>query len=378
MAYFNNAATTYPKPAAVYEAMDTFYRQNAGSMGRGGKGEKTGAEIVAETRMMLKEVLHAPSHEVIFTPTATLALNMIIQGMLKTNIKNVYITPFEHNAVTRVLHAYKDQINVQVLAVNSDCSFDLERIGYQFADCQPDMVIMSHASNVIGLITPVAEVFSLAKNYNAVTVVDMAQTAGLVDLDITQAKCDFAVFAGHKTLYGPTGVSGFLLNPAVDLPTVLYGGTGVDSANQDMPENLPARYEMGTPNMMAIAGLHAGLVEIKNMTVADLHMKEKVNREHVLKILKKHDFITLVGINDSQDYVGVISFVINGISSDSAAQLFNRLNIDLRTGLQCAPLAHKFLGTYPAGTIRISVGAYNNSEDFSQLEAALEYIEDNI
>lgn len=378
MAYFNNAATTYPKPAAVYEAMDTFYRQNAGSMGRGGKGEKTGAEIVAETRMMLKELLHAPSHEVIFTPTATLALNMIIQGMLKTNIKNVYITPFEHNAVTRVLHAYKDQINVQVLAVNNDCSFDLERIGYQFADCQPDMVIMSHASNVIGLITPVAEVFSLAKNYNAVTVADMAQTAGLVDLDITQAKCDFAVFAGHKTLYGPTGVSGFLLNPAVDLPTVLYGGTGVDSANQDMPENLPARYEMGTPNMMAIAGLHAGLVEIKNMTVADLHMKEKVNREHVLKILKKHDFITLVGINDSQDYVGVISFVINGISSDSAAQLFNRLNIDLRTGLQCAPLAHKFLGTYPAGTIRISVGAYNSSEDFSQLEVALEYIEDNI
>ena len=378
MAYFNNAATTYPKPAAVYEAMDTFYRQNSGSMGRGGKGEKTGAEIVAETRIMLKELLHAPSHEVIFTPTATLALNMIIQGLLKKNIKNVYITPFEHNAVTRVLHAYKDRINVEVLAVNKDCSFDMERIGYQFADCQPDMVIMSHASNVIGLITPVAEVFSLAKNYNAVTVVDMAQTAGLVDLDITQAKCDFAVFAGHKTLYGPTGVSGFLMNPAVELPTVLYGGTGIDSANQDMPDDIPARYEMGTPNMVAVAGLHAALVEIKNMTVAGLNMKEKVNREHVLKILKKYDFITLVGINDSQDYVGVISFVINGISSDSAAQIFNRLDIDLRTGLQCAPLAHKFLGTYPTGTIRISVGVYNSSEDFSQLEAVLDYIEDNI
>jgi len=378
MAYFNNAATTYPKPAAVYEAMDEFYRYNAGSMGRGGKGEKTGAEIVAETRLMLKELLHALNYEVIFTPTATLALNMIIQGLLKKNIKNVYITPFEHNAVTRVLHAYKDRINVEVLAVNKDCSFDMERIGYQFADCQPDMVIMSHASNVIGLITPVAEVFSLAKNYNAVTVVDMAQTAGLVDLDITQAKCDFAVFAGHKTLYGPTGVSGFLMNIAVELPTVLYGGTGIDSANQDMPNDIPARYEMGTPNMVAVAGLHAALLGIKNMTVAGLHMKEKVNREHVLKILKNYDFITLVGINDSQDYVGVISFVINGISSDSAAQIFNRLDIDLRTGLQCAPLAHKFLGTYPTGTIRISVGVYNSSEDFSQLEAVLDYIEDNI
>lgn len=378
MAYFNNAATTYPKPAAVYEAMDTFYRQNAGSMGRGGKGEKTGAEIVAETRMMLKELLHAPSHEVIFTPTATLALNMIIQGMLKTNIKNVYITPFEHNAVTRVLHAYKDQINVQVLAVNSDCSFDLERIGYQFADCQPDMVIMSHASNVIGLITPVAEVFSLAKNYNAVTVVDMAQTAGLVDLDITQAKCDFAVFAGHKTLYGPTGVSGFLLNPAVDLPTVLYGGTGVDSANQDMPENLPARYEMGTPNMMAIAGLHAALKWLISNGVEYYSNNDLNNRQRILALLDNYDFINIIGVNEKNKYIGIVSFVIDGISSDSINPFFSRMDIEVRTGLQCAPLAHKYLNTYSAGTIRISLGCFNNDDDFNKLKMAFDYIRDNI
>ena len=240
------------------------------------------------------------------------------------------------------------------------------------------MVIMSHASNVIGLITPVAEVFSLAKNYNAVTVVDMAQTAGLVDLDITQAKCDFAVFAGHKTLYGPTGVSGFLLNPAVDLPTVLYGGTGVDSANQDMPENLPARYEMGTPNMMAIAGLHAALKELKKETIAHRYAVEQKNRHYLMEILKGYDFIKFVGLNDSENYVGVVSFQIDGISSDSSAQIFSRLNIDLRTGLQCAPLAHKFLGTYPAGTVRVSVGVYSSSEDFIQLKNALEYIEENI
>ena len=378
MAYFNNAATTHPKPVAVYEAMDAFYRYNAGSMGRGGKGEKTGGEIVAETRLMLKELLHAPNYEVIFTPTATLALNMIIQGLLKKNIKNVYITPFEHNAVTRVLHAYKDRINVEVLAVNKDCSFDMERIGYQFADCQPDMVIMSHASNVIGLITPVAEVFSLAKNYNAVTVADMAQTAGLVDLDITQAKCDFAVFAGHKTLYGPTGVSGFLINPAVDLPTFLFGGTGVDSANQDMPVDLPARYEMGTPNLLAVAGLHAALSELKKETLAHRQQIEQKNRDQLLKILNEHDFVKLVGINDDEKYVGVVSFLITGISSDSAEQVFNRLDIELRTGLQCAPLAHKFLGTYPAGTIRVSVGAYNSEEDFERLKEAMDYIEDNI
>ena len=378
MAYFNNAATTYPKPAAVYKAMDEFYRHNAGSMGRGGNGEKTGTEIVAETRLMLKELLHAPNYEVIFTPTATLALNMIIQGLLKTKIKNVYITPFEHNAVTRVLHAHKDMTNVEVLAVNKDCTFDMERIGYQFAERQPDMVIMSHASNVIGMITPVAEVFTLAKKYNAVTAVDMAQTAGLVDFDISQAKCDFAVFAGHKTLYGPTGVSGFLMNQAIDLPTVLYGGTGVDSANQDMPQDIPARYEMGTPNMMAVAGLHAALSELKKDTIAHRQQIEQKNRERLLEILNEYDFVKLVGINDEGKYVGVVSFLIDGISSDSAAQIFKRLHIELRTGLQCAPLAHKFLGTYPAGTIRVSVGAYTQGEDFERLKEAMDYIEENI
>ena len=378
MAYFNNAATTYPKPAVVYEAMEEFYHHNAGSIGRGGNGQKSGSAIMAETRALLKELLHAPSHEVIFTPTATLALNMIIQGLMKTKIKNVYITPFEHNAVTRVLHAYAEQVNVQILAVNQDCSFDLERIGYQFADCQPDLVIMSHASNVIGLITPVAEVFALAKKYDAVTVVDMAQTAGIVDLNITQSQCDFAVFAGHKTLYGPTGISGFLMNSAVELPTFLYGGTGIDSANQDMPQDMPARYEMGTPNMVALAGLHAALVELKKMTISARHRMEQENRDHLLKILTEYDFIKLVGINDNQDYVGVVSFRIDGISSDSAGQIFDRLDVDIRTGLQCAPLAHKFLGTYPAGTIRASVGAYNNSEDFRKMKAVLDYIEDNI
>lgn len=378
MVYFNNAATTYPKPAAVYKAMDEFYRNNAGSLGRGGKEMKSAGALVADTRQLLKELLHTSQHEVIFTPTATLALNMIIQGLMKLPVKNVYITPFEHNAVTRVLHAYADKINVQILAVNKDCSFDLERIGYQFADSHPDLVIMSHASNVIGVITPVAEVFALAQKYAAITVVDMAQTAGLVDLDIAKAKCDFAVFAGHKTLYGPTGISGFLMNPAVELPTILYGGTGIDSANQEMPKEIPARYEMGTPNMMAIAGLHAALMELKDTTLSKRRQIEHENREHLLEILQDYDFIKVVGINQNLEYVGVVSCTINGVSSDSAAQLFTKFGVELRTGLHCAPLAHQFLGTYPAGTIRFSVGVYNKEEDYGHLRAMLDYIEENI
>ncbi|TYZ24658.1 aminotransferase class V-fold PLP-dependent enzyme [Selenomonas ruminis] len=378
MVYFNNAATTYPKPAAVYEAMDEYYRNNAGSLGRGGKEMKSAGTLVADTRQLLKELLHTSLHEVIFTPTATLALNMIIQGLMKRPVKNVYITPFEHNAVTRVLHAYADKINLRILAVNKDCSFDLERIGYQFADCQPDLVIMSHASNVIGVITPVAEVFALAKKYEAITVVDMAQTAGLVDFDIAKAKCDFAVFAGHKTLYGPTGISGFLMNPDVELPTILYGGTGIDSANQDMPKDIPARYEMGTPNMVAIAGLHAALMKLKENNISSYYWQEQDNRKHLLDVLNNYDFVRLVGINNNLDYVGVVSFIIDGISSDSAGQLFSRLGVELRTGLHCAPLAHEFLGTYPAGTIRTSVGIYTNEEDLLRLNDSLYYIKSNL
>jgi selenocysteine lyase/cysteine desulfurase len=145
-----------------------------------------------------------------------------------------------------------------------------------------------------------------------------------------------------------------------------------------MPQDIPARYEMGTPNMMAVAGLHAALSELKKDTIAHRQQIEQKNRERLLEILNEYDFVKLVGINDEGKYVGVVSFLIDGISSDSAAQIFKRLHIELRTGLQCAPLAHKFLGTYPAGTIRVSVGAYTQGEDFERLKEALDYIEENI
>ena len=378
MAYFDNAATTYPKPESVYSFMDKFYREQGGSAGRGLYAlANTAKGIVDDTRDGIKEVLACPAKQVVFTATATIALNIIIQGVIATGIKNVYISPFEHNAVTRILHHYetKGSIKVIELTVSKDLVYDLERIKYQFDAVPPDFLIISHASNVIGLIAPVEDICALAKKYNAVTLIDMAQTAGLISLNTGSENIDFAVFAGHKTLLGPTGISGFIMKPSFDLPPVFFGGTGYDSANQDMPRNLPERYEMGTMNTVGIAGLNAAVKWIRKKGISNIRLEEEQNRARLIELLSEYDFLRIVGNRLGLDYVGIVSCVMAGISSDSAGGIFAERNIAVRTGLQCAPSAHRFIGTFPAGTIRFSVTCLTADADFMELRNALDNIE---
>lgn len=381
MAYFDNAATTYPKPNAVYAFMDEFYRANGASAGRGVyRAALSAGALIAETRSLIQDVLHCPAKQVIFTPTATIALNIILQGLLQMGVRNVYISPFEHNAVTRTLHVFEKAgaITIRQLTVSKDFQYDLDRIRYQFEDVKPDLVVVSHASNAFGLIAPVADIFALSKQYDAYTVLDMAQTAGLVDCDVGLSIFDFAVFAGHKTLYGPTGISGFVMKPEISLPATIFGGTGYDSANQDMPSSLPERFEMGTLNTSGIAGLNAALKWIKNTSIEALRETESKNREKLLSILGDYWFVKIVGNVDSREYVGIVSCIIDGISSDSAGKLFSDAGISVRTGLQCAPLAHRFLGTFPAGTIRLSVNYFTSDDDFRELRDLLDHIEENL
>lgn len=381
MAYFDNAATTYPKPEVVYSFMDMFYRNNGASAGRGDYGVSLSAgALIAETRQLLQYILNCQNKQVVFTPTATIALNIILQGLIKSGVKEVYISPFEHNAVTRTLHSYMvcGQINIHKLAVTHDMVYDIERIRYQFENIKPDLVVVSHASNVFGLVAPVEKIFKLSKQFDAYTVVDMAQTAGLVDCDVGSSIFDFAVFAGHKTLYGPTGISGFIMKPDINLPPVIYGGTGYESANQDMPLSIPERFEMGTMNIIGIAGLNAALKWIKEVSLHSLREKETINRLRLLEILDSYWFINIIGNYNHNDYVGIVSCLIDGISSDSAGQIFDKAGIAVRTGLQCAPLAHEFMQTYPAGTVRFSVSYFTTEQDFQELIQALDYIEENI
>lgn len=388
MAYFDNAATTFPKPECVYDFMDSFYRKHGGSAGRGTHELSLSAgKLISKTRERLQEILHCQNKQIVFTPTATIALNMILQGVIEklTSISErseitVYISPFEHNAVTRVLHHFEKlgTIEVKVLPVAENLCYDFAGIESLFKKQKPDLLVISHVSNVIGLVQPAEKLCLLAKKFDCVTVLDMAQSAGLVDLNVGLETIDFAVFAGHKTLYGPTGISGFAMKTDFDLPPVLFGGTGYESANQDMPQDIPQRYEMGTLNIAGIAGLYASSGWILETGVDELWQKELKHRERLLEILQKYDFLKVVGIHDENKYAGIVSAVIDGIPSDTAASIFAEQNIAVRSGLQCAPLAHKTLGTIPAGTVRFSCGAFTSAEDFAELVRALEFIKVNL
>ena len=381
MAYFDNAATTFPKPEAVYKSMDLFQRHTGGSFGRGNYGFSASMKgVVDDTRLKIADLFHCPAKEVVFEPSATISLNIIIQGIIRQGAKNIYISPFEHNAVTRTLHYYENlgQIKVTQLHVTPNLEFDLQRIRFQFEENRPDLVILSHASNVIGLIAPVDVICREAKAYGAITVLDMAQSAGLVDCDLSKDYFDFAVFAGHKTLLGPTGISGFVMKPDFNLEPVFFGGTGFESANQDMPRSLPERFEFGTLNTVGIVGLNASIKWILEQGINAIAQKESSNRKTLIELLSSYDFISLVGNVDGKDYIGIVSCLLQGISSDTAGQLFSERNISVRTGLHCAPLAHQFLKTYPSGTIRFSVNCFTNADDFMELQTALNDIADNL
>ena len=382
--YFDNAATTFPKPECVYAFMDSFYRKHGGNAGRGQyKLAAESSKIIFETRGFIQKILCSPNKDVIFAPSATVALNMVIQGLLADEKKKtVYISPFEHNSVTRVLHHFekRGKICVRQLFVSPDFEYDIEKINAQFAEIPPDIVIVSHASNVIGLVAPVLEIFAVAKKYGALTVTDMAQTAGLLPLDVASDLVDFAVFAGHKTLYGPFGIGGFAKNRNVALEPVLFGGTGVDSANQEMPENIPGRYEMGSQNICAVAGLHAAAQWfLQNQD--EIRAAEEKNHRRLLEILRQYDFVKIAGpadrFSEKTKCIGVVSTVFDGYAAEDIGNVFDEMEIAVRTGLQCSPLAHKFLGTFPAGTVRFSVGYFTGEEDFCALEKAMGYIEEN-
>lgn len=379
--YFDNAATTFPKPPEVYDFMDSFYRTCGGNAGRGQyKQAANSTKITSETRELLKELLQCQNKDVVFTPSATIALNMIIQGLVrKTQIKNIWISPFEHNAVTRVLENLKnsEKININILPIDDSFEYDFNLINQKFTENKPELVILSHGSNVCGLINPVEELCEIAKRFNAITVLDMAQTAGLVPLNVGNNNFDFAVFAGHKTLLGPFGISGFVKNKTTDLPTFLFGGTGVESANQKMPEEMPYKYEMGSQNIQAIAGLHEALKWWLSNTDA-IRQKEKENHKRLFDLISSYNFIKIIGCKDLEKSIGVISCLFDNYTADEIGNVLDEQDVAVRTGLQCSPLAHKTLKTFPAGTVRFSVQYYTSDSDFEGLKKALDYIKENI
>lgn len=382
--YFDNAATTFPKHENVYKAMDEANRDYAVNAGRGAYALAAKAsEVINETRQQIIELAGAENvAEVVLTASATLACNIIFGGINWHKNQVVYVSPFEHNATMRSLYLYQKQYGFTITELALDekkLELDQEKIKFQFLREKPDFVVMSHVSNVTGYILPIEEITALAKEYEAVVIVDGAQALGLVPVSLRKTPIDFYVFAGHKTLYGPFGTGGFICHSDYKLKPSLAGGTGSDSLNLEMPEEGTLAYEPGSPNIVAIAGLHASLQE--SMTYlkddADYFLrKEKELTAYLIKQLKDIMGVTLYLPENCENHAGIVSFNMEGYQSGDVGMILDQdYHIAVRTGYECAPLIHKYLGSESyLGVVRASIGRFTTKEEIDVLVNAVREI----
>ena len=375
MIYLDNAATTFPKPESVYRALESANRELAFNAGRGSyRAARNAASIIDETKNRLIAMLNATGYaDAVFTPSITHAINQVINGIGADKETVIYVSPYEHNAVARTVYqlSLKTSASIEILPLTEDLQIDLEKTEYLFNIKRPSVVVLNALSNVTGYILPVRELFSMAKTHEAITILDAAQAAGLIPLDMPDMKIDVLCFAGHKALMGPFGVGGFLLKRGIVLEKFLTGGTGSASLDLNMPEDSPARYEAASTNIVAIAGLNAALmgldIEAHRQTVRTL-------TTYLLETLDKLPNVNIMGASDYSKTLGVVSFVVEKYeSSDVGIILDDEYDIAVRTGYHCAPFIHQYLGDLPYhGTIRVGIGQFNTKEDIDALIAAIE------
>ena len=266
MIYLDNAATTFPKPEVVYKAMDVANRELAVNAGRGAyKLARSASKLISDTKQQLRSVVGVDSNvAVVFTPSVTIAINQVVNGLQINDGSTVYVSPYEHNAVARSVYQLSKEKKLQIKEIPIDektLAIDIERLKYEFTKDKPSAVFCTHISNVTGYILPVEQVFEEAKRYNAITILDSAQSLGLLEVKANKINVDIIAFAGHKTLYGPLGIGGFINVGGIDLNVFISGGTGSDSLNLEMPSGIEAKYESASSNIVAIAGLSAALTE---------------------------------------------------------------------------------------------------------------------
>lgn len=374
MIYLDNAATTYPKPETVYQKMDWASRGIAVNAGRGVyKVAQEASNLIEDTRKKLIEVVHGIAVEAaVLTPSATISLNMILNGLPLSKGDVVYVSPYEHNAVARTLHRISQEkgIRVEELPLKENLEIDLEKAKYQFVKDRPKCVCCTHVSNVTGYILPIEEIFLMAKKYGAITVMDAAQSFGLMDIDVRTCKADFIVFAGHKTLYGPLGVAGFIDNSTINLAPFIVGGTGSESLKLDMPQKSPSRYEAASKDVVAIAGLHEALSVLNQKWN---FKTEKKLTEYAIERLKTLKNVILYTPEKFENHIGVISFNVKSYKSEDIGSILDEdFDIAVRTGYHCAPYVHKYLEDEKySGTVRIGLGKFNTEDDIDQLVDAI-------
>lgn len=365
--YFDNGSTSYPKAPGVAGAMEQLITQGAFNINRGNyEGAYEVEAQVLETREQLARLFHAKSsRQVIFTPGITYSLNYFIKGFLQPG-DHVIVTGMEHNAVMRPLRQMESRgVCYDMAKTDREGEVSLDSVENLFRP-ETKAVILLHASNVCGTIVPIQEIGELCRKHQVFFVVDTAQSAGTIPVDIQKSCIDFLAFTGHKGLLGPQGIGGFLISEELDaqMEPFIAGGTGSQSDSLDMPRELPDKYESGTMNIPGIIGLHAALSYIEDVGVEALHDKKMELTGYFLEQVRRFPEIRIAGKQGVEGRTAVVSLdFVNRDNALIAFELEQTYGIMTRVGLHCAPMAHQALGTYPQGTVRFAFSAQNTKEE---------------
>ncbi|MGL5621845.1 aminotransferase class V-fold PLP-dependent enzyme [Cetobacterium sp.] len=374
MIYYDNASTTYPKFNRVYDGTMELYKEIGINFTRNSSDKSKNAKEIKKTLINNIKNIFSTKNEVILNSSATFSCNEIILGLNYKNIKTIYISPFEHNSVYRVIKKVAKEKNIELKILKfKKFELDLEDMNLQFLSQKPDLIILNHASNVFGNILPVLDIFEVGKRYDAITVLDASQTGGVLDFSEISEIADFIVFAGHKNLYGPSGIGGYIYNKKISLKPLLYGGTGIKSEDEEMPEELPERFEAGSPNILGMIGLKIATDELLEIGIENIKSKKEQNFKKLYELLEEYSYDIKIH-SEKEKNIGVLSITGFDYSPQELEEIMNDNEIITRRGMHCAPLAHHHIGTQDGGTLRFSVGYFNSAQDLEGLKETLNKI----
>ena len=368
--YFDNGSTSWPKAPKVAEAMADLLTHGAFNINRGNyEGAYEVEATVLDTREQLARLFHAKdSRSVIFTPGITYSLNYFIKGFLQSG-DHVLVSGMEHNAVMRPLKQMEAiGVTYDVVRTEVDGTIQPEDVERAIKN-NTKAIIMLHASNACGTIVPIKAIGEICRRHHLFFVVDTAQSAGTIPVNMQECNIDFLAFTGHKGLLGPQGIGGFLISEELNdqMKPYIAGGTGSQSDVLQMPESLPDKYESGTMNLPGIIGLHAALSYIEETGIMTIHRKKLELTQYFLENVKEFSNIRIVGKEGMKDRVAVVS--LDFVQEDNAViafELEQNYGIMTRVGLHCAPIAHRTLHTYPQGTVRFAFSASNTRGEIDQ------------
>jgi cysteine desulfurase / selenocysteine lyase len=368
MIYLDSAATSWPKPPPVLQAMAEYLQDAGGNPGRSGhRLSIAAARYVYDAREALAELFHAPDPlRIVFSLNVTHALNLALKGLLAPGDR-VVASSMEHNSVMRPLRQLeREGVRLTVVECRPDGTLDTEAMRFAVTP-GTRLVVVTQASNVVGTILPIEEIARIAHHAGALLLVDAAQTAGAYPINIMDADIDLLAFTGHKGLQGPPGTGGLVIGSGVDvtrLDPLMRGGTGSRSEYQEQPEDLPDKYESGTQNGAGIAGLGAGVRWVLDCSVPSIRAHELDMATALADGLRAIEGVTVYGPADPSLAVAVVSCRVDGHSvSEVGLRLDDEFGILCRAGLHCSPAAHKTIGTFPEGTIRLAPGVLTTMQD---------------